>query len=273
MVAVDSPYLSFQKAHPKDAETRPRISRLGGALREPRSEQESLPTISNLCSWNGLLTHLPAGFIISAIASRVRAEELRHTLSDLVFPRSSCIIPAAGLHGPERDGSLPAPFRRTVKPFGFPEISLFPLRAPASRAAFQGALPSSGSCAPRPEHLKYIAQAASVQALPALSPGAPTHPTFTPQRRRFHRQETLQQKAVGPPPLPGRWPSDPYRPVTGLRKCPLRSGPAGCASMVEVSNHRWTFVALLRVAMQGLNNLHRAIVIPNLFTCQILTKW
>ena len=64
-------------------------------------------------------------------------------------------------------------------------------------------------------------------------------PTQSPRRK-------LRQKAFGPPPLPGRWPSDPYRPVTGLRKCPLRSCPAGCASLIEVSNHRWTFTALLR---------------------------
>src|SRR6201986_5623843 len=37
-------------------------------------------------------------------------------------------------------------------------------------------------------------------------------PTQSPRRK-------LRQKAFGPPPLPGRWPSDPYRPVTGLRKC------------------------------------------------------
>jgi len=51
--------------------------------------------------------------------------------------RSPCIIPA-GLHGPRPDGSMPASSRRTVQPFDFPEISLFPLRASASRAAFQG---------------------------------------------------------------------------------------------------------------------------------------
>lgn len=39
---------------------------------------------------------------------------------------------------PRPDGSVPAPFRHTVQPFDFPEISLFPLRASASRAAFQG---------------------------------------------------------------------------------------------------------------------------------------
>lgn len=66
--------------------------------------------------------------------------------------------------------------------------------------------------------------------------------------RSLSPRKAFHQKAVGPPPLPGRWPSDPYRPVTGLRKCPLRSCPAGRASLFEVSNHRWTFDPLLRVA-------------------------
>src|SRR5580704_2792676 len=78
MVAIDSPYCVLPNSFPKASETRPRLSRFGGASREPRSEQESLPTISNLGSWNGLLAHLPAGFI-SATASSVRAEELRRT--------------------------------------------------------------------------------------------------------------------------------------------------------------------------------------------------
>src|SRR6185437_280053 len=55
--------LSFQKASPKSSETRPRVSRFGRASREPRFEQESLPTISDLGSWHGLPAHLPAGFI------------------------------------------------------------------------------------------------------------------------------------------------------------------------------------------------------------------
>jgi len=41
------------------------------------------------------------------------------------------------------------------------------------------------------------------------------------------------KKAIGPPPLPGRWPSDPYRPVTGLRKRSPRSCPAGRASVLR----------------------------------------
>ena len=85
-------------------------------------------------------------------------------------------------------------------------------------------------------------------------------------------QRRSYQKAVGPPPLPGRWPSDPYRPVTGLRNRSLRSCPAGRASLIEVSNHRWTFAALLRIAVQGSNTLGRAIVVPNRSIRQILTN-
>lgn len=55
-------------------------------------------------------------------------------------------------------------------------------------------------------------------------------------------------------------------------KCPLRSGPAGCASLIEVFNHRRTFAALLRVTAQGANTLDRAIGIPNPIARQMLTN-
>ena len=74
---------------------------------------------------------------------------------------------------PRPDGSVPAPFRRTVQPFDFPEISLFPLRASASRAAFQGTCPPAAHALRARNSFKYIARATSVQALPTLQPGAP----------------------------------------------------------------------------------------------------
>ena len=149
--------------------------------------------------------------------------------------RSPCIIPA-GLHGPRPDGSMPASSRRTVQPFDFPEISLFPLRASASRAAFQGIalqrlMRSAPGTASSISLKQLLCKPFSLCDLAHLS---------TPPRRRPH------QKAFGPPPLPGRWPSDPYRPVTGLRNAPFGAVLAGRASVFEVSNHRWTSTALLR---------------------------
>ena len=171
-----------------------------------------------------LLAHLPAGFI-SATASCARAEELRRTHFDLVFP-VALLIPA-GLHGPRPDGSVPASSRRTAQPFDFSEISLFPLRASASRAAFQGiALQTAHALCAR-NSFKYIAQITSVQALLALRPGALIHFPCVFPRAEPH------QKAFGPPPLPGRWPSDPYRPVTGLRNAPFGAVLAGFASVLR----------------------------------------
>ena len=63
----------------------------------------------------------------------------------------------------------------TVQPFDFPEISLFPQRASASRAAFQGHCPPAAHALCARNSFKYIAPAPSVQALPALLPGALIH--------------------------------------------------------------------------------------------------
>ena len=154
--------LYFQKASPKVSETRPHISRLGDAWREPRSEQESLPTISNLGSWNGLLAHLLAGFV-SATASRVRAEKLRRIHFDLKFngrPALSlraCTALSQTVLCQLRPGALsnPSIFQRCpCSHYGGPRV-VQPL----------GASPSSGSCARHPEHHKYIAQTTSVQGL------------------------------------------------------------------------------------------------------------
>ena len=179
MVAVDSPYLSFQKAHPKNAETRRRVSRPGGALREPRFEQESLPTVSNLCSWNGylLIYRLGSSSLRSPLAFALRnsaaisSTSCSHGRSALSLPQA-CTAPSKTVFCQLRSGapSNPSLFQR------YPCSHYGRLRVVQP----SGALPSSGSCAPRPEHLKYIAQSASVQALPAVSPGAPTRSTFTP---------------------------------------------------------------------------------------------
>ena len=167
---------------------------------------------------------------------RVRAEELRRTHFDLVFhgrPALSlraCMAPDQTVLCQLRPGapSNPSIFQRyPCSHYGRLRV-VQPFRAPALQTAH--ALCARNS-------FEYIAQTTSVQALPGLRPGALTHNP---------RAANSAKKAFGPPPLPGRWPSDPYRPVTGLRKCPLRSCPAGCASLIEVSNHRWTFTALLR---------------------------
>jgi len=205
MVAVDSPYSVLPKSTSKGfGDASPSLA-LCVASREPLSEQESLPTISNLGSWNGLLAHLPAGFI-SATASRARSEELRRTHFRPRLPRSSCIIPGASRAlGP--DGSVPAPFRRTVQPFDFPEISLFPLRASASRAAFQGPCPPAAHALRARNSFKYIAQATSVQALPALSPGALFHSKECRAPIRFAELST--RKPLGHLPSPEDGPRTP----------------------------------------------------------------
>ncbi len=159
------------------------------------------------------------------------------------IPRSSCIIPA-GLNGPDQTVLCQLRSGTPSNPSIFSEISLFPLRASASRAAFQGLalhrlMRSAPGTASSISLNQFLCKLFLIFDLAELS----TPPLISCQSP----EELIHQKAVGPPPLPGRWPSDPYRPVTGLRKCPLRSCPAGCASVIEVSNHRWTFAALLRV--------------------------
>ena len=138
--------------------------------------------------------------------------------------------------------SVPA-HRLTLR---FSRDILVPTVGVCESCSLSGTLPSSGSCARRPEQPQ-VYRSNSFCASPSRS--------VTWRANPLPRAQAFTQKAVGPPPLPGRWPSDPYRPVTGLRKCPLRSCPAGCASLNEVSNHRWTFAALLRVTAQGSNNL------------------
>jgi hypothetical protein len=139
---------------------------------------------------------------------------------------------------------------------------LFPLRASASRAAFQG-------------H--------ALQRLMRSAPGTASSISLKPLLRKLfalcnlaclstQSRHSLHQKAVGPPPLPGRWPSDPYRPVTGLRNAPLgavpRAAPRLSRSLITAGHS----LLLLRIAGQGSNTLGRAIFVPNLSTCQTLTK-
>ena len=125
-----------------------------------------------LALWNGFLLIYRLGSSLRpplALALRNSAA-LTSTLSSTV----ALLIPA-GLHGPRPDGSVPASSRRTAQPFDFSEISLFPLRASASRAAFQGiALQTAHALCAR-NSFKYIAQTTSVQAFPALPPGALIH--------------------------------------------------------------------------------------------------
>lgn len=115
----------------------------------------------------------------------------------------------------------------TVQPFDFPEISLFPLRASGSRAAFRG------------NAHQWLMRSAP-GTLPSISPGQLLCKLFflcnlahrPGQHPGIHH--TYDQKAVGPPPLPGRWPSDPYMASHWPPKCSLRSVPAGRASLLEV---------------------------------------
>jgi hypothetical protein len=132
------------------------------------------------------------------------------------IPRSSCIIPA-GLHGPRPDGSMPASSRRTVQPFDFPEISLFPLRASASRAAFQGIALQNGSCALRPEQLQ-VYRSNDFCASPSRSVTWRTYPLPAPQAPPKSLWATSPPRKMALGPLQAsHWPP----------KCPLRSCPGG----------------------------------------------
>jgi hypothetical protein len=151
MVAVDSPYSVLPKGFPKVfGDVSPSLA-LDRASREPRSEQESLPTISNLGSWNGLLTRLPAGFI-SATASAFALRNSAALTSDLVFkgrPALSlraCPAPDQTVLGQLRSGapSNPSIFQR------YPCSHYGRLRVVQP---FRG-IALIGSCAPRPEQLQ-----------------------------------------------------------------------------------------------------------------------
>jgi hypothetical protein len=238
MVAVGSPYSVLPKSFPKVFGDASPCLALGWCF--ARAAIRTGESSDDLKSW--LLERLY--LLIFRLGSSLRpplALALRNSaaLTSTLYSTVALLIPA-GLHGPRPDGSVPASSRRTAQPFDFSEISLFPLRASASRAAFQGiALQTAHALCAR-NSFKYIAQITSVQALLALRPGALIHFPCAFPRAEPH------QKAFGPPPLPGRWPSDPYRPVTGLRNAPFGAVLAGCASVLRSLIHRWTFTALLR---------------------------
>lgn len=99
-----------------------------------------------------------------------------------------------------------------------------------------------GSHALHPEQLNSTPGRRSVQAIHCVQ-NSLGHSENPPEVLAFPGEDL--QEAVGPSPLPGRWPSDPYRPVTGLRKSSPRSCPAGCASALRHLGSRRTFAALL----------------------------
>jgi len=238
--------LCFQKAFPKASETCPRNSRFRLALREPRSEQESLPTISNLGSWNGLLTHLPAGFI-SATASAFALRNSAALTFDLVLNGRPAYPwgPAWSLTRRFCASSVPA-HRPTLR---FSRDILVPTTGVCESCSLSGASPSIGSCALRPEQLQVYR---SVNFC-ASSSRSVTWRTFPRKSYATHHPVCLQNS-----PPESRWATSPPRkmalgPLQASHwppKCPLRSGPAGCASLIEVFNHRRTFAALLRLAAQ-----------------------
>ncbi len=147
----------------------------------------------------------------------------------------------------------------------FFQRSLFPQRASGSRAAFRGnarqrlmrSAPGTMLSIPPRQLLCKLFLLCNL-----------TH-RFTVARTSTIR---LNQKAVGPPPLPGRWPSDPYRPVTGLRNAPLGAVPAGRASLLRSLKLRWTSATLLRDAAQLSNAMDRAICVPKPRRLQIVTN-
>src|SRR6185437_13605366 len=178
MVAVDSPYSVLPKGVSKVfGDATPCLALWSCFARAAVRTGESS---DDLKSWLlERLTCSSTGWVHLCDRLRVRAEELRRTHFRPRLQWSSCIIPV-GLRGHRPDGSMPAPFRRTVQPFDFSEISLFPLRASASRAAFQGHRPPSAHALRARNSFKYIARSTSVQALPALSPGALFHSKARP---------------------------------------------------------------------------------------------
>ena len=163
--------------------------------------------------------------------------------------------------------SVPA-HRPTLR---FSRDILVPTTGVCESCSLSGASPSIGSCAPRPEQLQVYR---SVKFC-ASSSRSVIWRTFPLKRSAIHHPVCLKNS-----PPESRWATSPPRkmalgPLQASHwppKCPLRSGPAGCASLIEVFNHRRTFAALLRLAAQGANTLNRAIGVPNQFTRQILTN-
>ena len=184
-------------------------------------------------------------------------------ITSTTFLRSSCLSLLRACEALGQDGSMPAPFRRNRPTLRFSRDILVPTTGVRESCSLSGALPSGGSCALRPEQLQ-VYRSGTFCASSSRSVTWRTYPLLSAL--------SIHQKAVGPPPLPGRWPSDPYRPVTGLRNAPLGAVLRVAPRSIEVSNHRWTFVPLFRPAAQSSNTLDRAIGVPNLFLRQILTN-
>lgn len=236
-------------------------------LGAPRSEQESLPTISNLGSWNGLLTHLPAGFI-SATASCARAEELA-ALTSTSYSTVVLHYPCCGSARPSdktvlcqlRSGapSNPSIFQR------YPCSHYGRLRVvqPFRGLALQRLMRSAPGTASSISLNRFLCKLFALCNLAHLSTSEANH--------MFSRRDS---------PPESRWATSPPRkmalgPLQASHwppKCSPRSCPAGFASLIEVSIHRWTFAALLRSAAQCANTRSRAILVPNLFRRQMLTN-
>src|SRR5262249_38172044 len=110
---------------------------------------------------------------------------------------------------------------------------LVPTTGVRESCSLSGALPSSGSCAPRPEHHKYIAQAASVQALPALQPGALTHMPALRRVRSPIGRHSSTRKPLGHLPSPEDGPRTPTGQSLASENAPFGAVPRAAPHLLR----------------------------------------
>jgi hypothetical protein len=232
MVAVDSPYSVLPKSFPQGfGDAAPYLAPASCFARAAVRTGESS---DDLKSWLlERLTYSSTGWVHLCDRLRVRDEELRRTLFRPHLQWSSCVIPV-GLRPSTRRfcaSSVPA-HRPTLR---FSRDILVPTTGVCESCSLSGASPSIGSCAPRPEQLQVYR---SVNFC-ASSSGSVTWRTFPLESSAIHHPTCLKNS-----PPESRWATSPPRkmalgPLQASHwppKCPLRSGPAGCASLIEVFN-------------------------------------
>ena len=176
----------------------------------------------------------------SALALRNSAALTSTSYSTVVlhYPSRAC-------DGPRPDGSVPATFRRDRPTLRFSRDILVPTTGVCESCSLSGALPSSGSCAPRPEQLQVYR---SSNFCASSSHSVTWRTDLTPMSAMISTR-----KPLGHLPSPEDGPRTPTGQSLASENAPFGAVPAGRASLIEVSNHRWTFAALLRVAAQGSN--------------------
>lgn len=158
MVGVDSPYSRTSRSRQR----RDRAARARCSGARPCSEQESLPTVSSLGSWNGFLaTCERRSSKWSDVTLALGTPPNYATFQLVVVLTRSDRTPVPGA------GQIFAgyPTGTTVRLLDFPEISSSHSGRPRVVQPSRRDSIAAGSCALRPEHLEYIATACFAQAI------------------------------------------------------------------------------------------------------------